>query len=36
MKEENIVRDKSIKFAVNMVKFCKFLQEEKKEFVLSR
>ena len=32
----NIVRDKSFRFAVRIVKLCKHLQSGKKEFVLSR
>ena len=36
MKEENAVRDKSVKFAVNIIKLCKYLQNEQKEYVLSR
>ena len=33
---ENLVVDKSFSFAVKIVKLCRFLQSEKKEFVLSK
>ena len=33
---ENIIKDKSFKFAIRIVKLYKFLQEEKKEYVLSK
>lgn len=36
MKEENIVREKSFAFAIRIVKLCKYLCEEKKEYVLSK
>ncbi len=36
MKENNLVRDKSYQFALKIIKTFKFLQEEKKEFVLSK
>lgn len=36
MKKNNIVRDKSYKFAIRVVKLYKFLISEKKEFVLSK
>jgi len=32
----NIIRDKSFRFAVRIVKLCKYLQSNKKEYVLSR
>ncbi len=32
----NIIRDKSYRFAVRIVKLCKYLQATKREFVLSR
>ena len=35
-KKESILRDKSYKFAIRIVKFSQYLQEEKKEFVLSK
>lgn len=35
-KKENVLSEKSLKFAVRIVKFYKFLREEKKEFVLSK
>lgn len=34
--KENVLRDKSYAFALRIVKFYKFLSEEKKEFVLSK
>jgi len=34
--KENVIQDKSFKFAVRIVKLYKFLCEEKKEFVLSK
>lgn len=34
--KENVVRDKSFAFALRIVKMAKFLQTEKKEFVLSK
>jgi four helix bundle protein len=36
MKENNIIQEKSFAFAVRAVKLFKYLQEEKKEFVLSK
>ena len=36
MKEENIVADKSFRFAVRVVNLYKFLCAERKEFVLSK
>ncbi|WBV60668.1 four helix bundle protein [Chryseobacterium camelliae] len=36
MKNQNILKDKSYVFAIRIVKFYKFLKEEKKEFVLSK
>ena len=35
MDTANVVKDKSLIFAVNIVKLCRFLQETKKEFVIS-
>lgn len=34
--KENVLKDKSYKFALRIVKFYKFLVYEKKEFVLSK
>lgn len=36
MKTENILADKTVDFAVRIVKFYKYLCEEKKEYVLSK
>lgn len=36
LRMENIVKDKSFAFALRIVKLAKFLQMEKKEFVLSK
>jgi len=36
MKEENIVQQKSFKFAIRVVKLYKYLCEEKREVVLSK
>lgn len=36
MPRQNIIRDKSFLFALRIVKCCKYLQEEKREFVLSK
>ena len=36
MWKENIVLDKSKLFAVRIVKLCKYLADEKKEFILSK
>jgi len=36
MKKDNIVQQKSYQFAVRIVKTCKYLQEEKKEYILSK
>ena len=36
MKENNVIRDKSFAFAVRSVKLFKYLQETKKEFILSK
>ena len=33
---ENIIKDKCFLFAVRVVKLCRFLREEKKEFILSK
>lgn len=35
MKTDNIIVDKSKNFAIRIVKLCKYLNEEKKEYVLS-
>lgn len=34
--KENIVKEKSYLFAIRIVNLCKYLSEEKKEFVLSK
>jgi len=34
--KENIVRDKSFAFALRVVKLCQYLQNEKREYVLSK
>jgi four helix bundle protein len=36
MKKRSILREKSYKFAVRIVRLTRFLQQEKKEFVLSK
>ena len=36
MKQDNIIVDKSKAFAVRIVKMCRYLQEERREFVLSK
>ncbi len=36
MKKGNIIQNKSFDFAVSVVKLCKHLTEEKKEFVMSK
>ena len=36
MKRDNVVKDKSFRFAVRIVKLFQYLQSEKREFVLSR
>ena len=35
-KNGNVVRSKSYKFALRIVKLCRWLQEEKKEYILSK
>lgn len=35
-KRENIVKDKSFAFALRIVKLCRYLNEDKREFVLSK
>ncbi|MCT4602354.1 MAG: four helix bundle protein [Marinifilum sp.] len=35
MKKENIIQEKSFDFAVRIVNLCRYLNEEKKEYVLS-
>lgn len=32
----NIIKDKSFKYAARIVKLCKYLNEEKKEYILSK
>lgn len=34
--KENVIKEKSFMFAVRIVKLCQFLNEQKKEFVLSK
>jgi four helix bundle protein len=34
--KENVVKDKSFDFALRVVKLAKFLEDKKREFVLSR
>ncbi|MCL2675947.1 MAG: four helix bundle protein [Firmicutes bacterium] len=34
--KESIIREKSFRFAVRIVKLCKFLKDEKKEFDISK
>ena len=34
--KENVLKDKSYKFALRIVKLCRFLTEEKKDFILSK
>ena len=36
MKEENLIKDKSYKFALEIIELYKYLSNEKKEFVLSK
>lgn len=36
MKTENVIRDKSFEFALKIIDLYKYLQDEKKEFVLSK
>jgi four helix bundle protein len=36
MKQDNVVRDKSFAFAIRIVNVYKYLQQEKKEYVLSK
>lgn len=36
MAESNIVQEKSYQFALKVVQFCKFLMEEKSEYILSK
>lgn len=36
MNGENVIRDKSFAFAVRIVKLCRLLSEERREFVLSK
>lgn len=36
MKRDNVVKDKSFRFAIRIVKLFQYLQSEKKEFVLSK
>lgn len=34
--QNNIIVDKSKKFAIRIIKFCKFLREEKHEYIISK
>ena len=36
MKTENVIRDRSFEFALKIIDLYKYLQDEKKEFVLSK
>ena len=36
MKKESILRDKSYHFAVRIIRLAKFLQQDKKEYILSK
>lgn len=36
MNEENAIRDKSYAFALRVVKSCRYLNEERREYVLSK
>ena len=36
MKDDNVIKDKSMEFAVRIVKLSRFLSEEKREYVLSK
>jgi len=36
MAQQSILKDKSYNFAVRIVNLCKFLQEEKREYILSK
>jgi four helix bundle protein len=36
MKKDNVIQQKSFDFAVRIVKACRYLQEEKREFILSK
>ena len=36
MKQDNVIQEKTFAFAVRIVKLCKYLREEKKEYVLSK
>jgi four helix bundle protein len=36
MKENNVILDKTFKFAIRIVKLYKFLNEDKKEYILSK
>ena len=33
---DNAIKEKSFRFAVRIVKLCKFLQEEKREYIMSK
>ena len=36
MKTDNVLRQKSYSFAVRIVKLCKYLHDNKREFILSK
>ena len=36
MKNDNVIQEKSFAFALRIVNLCKYLREEKKEYVLSK
>lgn len=36
MGKENVIKDKSFKLAIRIVRLCRFLKEEKAEYVLSK
>lgn len=36
MKRDNIVKDKSFRFAIRIVRLFQYLQSEKREFILSK
>jgi four helix bundle protein len=36
MKRNSVLRDKSYDFAVRIVRYCQFLQKDKKEFILTK
>jgi four helix bundle protein len=36
IEKENVIQEKSFKFAIRVIKLYKFLNNEKKEFILSK